>query len=71
MRKQECAFLLPLWRWRLFSLGCGSQISYLKARNALNKGVASFGRANYAFAVEHFKEAIRRRSEFAPTPAST
>ena len=47
----------------LFSLGCGKQISYLKARNALNKGVASFGRANYGFAVDHFKEAIAEDPE--------
>ena len=47
----------------LFSLGCGKQISYLKARNALNKGVASFGRANFGFAVEHFKEAIAEDPE--------
>ncbi len=47
----------------LFSVGCGQQISYLKARNALNKGVASFGRANYGFAVEHFKEAIAEDPE--------
>ena len=33
-------------------------IVYLKGRNALNKGVVSFGRANYSVAAEHFEEAI-------------
>jgi len=42
----------------LFSLGCGEQIAYLKARNALNKGVAAFGRADYSVAARHFEEAI-------------
>jgi tetratricopeptide (TPR) repeat protein len=58
MRKTRMCLSVATLAVALFSLGCGSQISYLKARNALNKGVASFGRANYSFAVEHFKEAI-------------
>ena len=63
MRKTRMCFSVATLAVALFSLGCGNQVSYLKARNALNKGVASFGRANFAFAVDHFKEAIAEDPE--------
>ena len=63
MRKKRMCLSVVTLAVALFSLGCGKQISYLKARNALNKGVASFGRANYGFAAEHFKEAIAEDPE--------
>ena len=58
MRKTRLCISVATLAVALFSLGCGEQIAYLKARNALNKGVSSFGRANYSFAAQHFEEAI-------------
>jgi len=58
MRKTRLCIFVATLAVALFSLGCGEQIAYLKARSALNKGVASFGRANYSFATQHFEEAI-------------
>ena len=63
MRKTRMYLSVATLAVTLFSLGCGSQISYLKARNALNKGVASFERSNFGFAAEHFKEAIAQDPE--------
>lgn len=42
----------------LGSLGCTSQINYLKARAALNKGVTAFSGADYEGAATHFGEAF-------------
>lgn len=42
----------------VFSLGCQSQISYLKARNELNKGVQAFTAADYPTAVTRFNNAL-------------
>lgn len=42
----------------VFSLGCQSQISYLKARNELNKGVQAFTAADYPTAVTRFTTAL-------------
>jgi Tfp pilus assembly protein PilF len=42
----------------VFSLGCSSQISYLKARNELNKGVQAFTAADYPTAVTRFTNAL-------------
>ena len=47
----------------VFSLGCEKQISFLKARNELNKGVQSFTAADYQTAVTRFGRAL----EFDPT----
>lgn len=40
------------------SVGCGSIIDSLKARDQLNKGVASYKNAKYEEAIEHFKNAV-------------
>ena len=40
------------------SLGCQSQINYLKARNELNKGVQAFTSADYPTAVTRFTNAL-------------
>jgi tetratricopeptide (TPR) repeat protein len=42
----------------VFSLGCESQINYLKARNELNKGVQAFTNADYPTAVTRFTNAL-------------
>ncbi len=42
----------------VFSLGCQKQISYLKARNELNKGVQAFTAADYPTAVTRFTNAL-------------
>jgi tetratricopeptide (TPR) repeat protein len=42
----------------VFSLGCEKQISFLKARNELNKGVQSFTAADYKTAVMRFGNAL-------------
>ena len=42
----------------VFSLGCEKQISFLKARNELNKGVQSFTAADYQTAVRRFGRAL-------------
>lgn len=47
----------------VFSLGCEKQISFLKARNELNKGVQSFTAADYQTAVTRFGRAL----EYDPT----
>jgi tetratricopeptide (TPR) repeat protein len=42
----------------LLSLGCSKQISFLKARNELNKGVQAFSAADYAIAATRFGNAL-------------
>ncbi len=42
----------------VFSLGCSKQISFLKARNELNKGVQAFTNADYPTAVTRFTNAL-------------
>ena len=42
----------------VFSLGCQKQISFLKARNELNKGVQAFTAADYPTAVTRFSNAL-------------
>jgi tetratricopeptide (TPR) repeat protein len=42
----------------VFAIGCQSQISYLKARNELNKGVQAFTAADYPSAVTRFSNAL-------------
>ena len=42
----------------MVSGGCGKYINMLKARDQLNKGVASFRNAAFQPAIEHFQQAV-------------
>jgi tetratricopeptide (TPR) repeat protein len=44
--------------------GCGNVVQQLRARDQLNKGVNAFRSANYAQAVEHFKQAVELDPSF-------
>jgi hypothetical protein len=42
----------------MVSTGCGKYINMLKARDQLNKGVASFRNAQFQPAIDHFQQAV-------------
>lgn len=53
----------------LLSLGCQKQISFLKARNEMNKGVQAFSAADYQTAAERFSNALELDPELTDAKA--
>lgn len=58
MRLYRVAPLAALLVWVMAASGCGA-LKALKARDQLNKGVASYRDAQFQDAIEHFKNAVQ------------
>src|SRR5579872_2059996 len=58
MRLYRLAPLAALLVWVMAASGCGA-LKALKARDQLNKGVASYRDAQFQDAIEHFKNAVQ------------